>query len=247
MHRVPSRASLGPRSDGSAVPFLPSDWAQAVLAGPFVEPPYTGALQDEFAWHLVKYLPETARLRSDVEIEVPTAAGPALYTVDFVVELPTSDVPGAPLRRVGFEFSDSRSLRDHDARLRRDATLLASGALDTVYRLRGSDLMAAMEDVLFLASVWDGDLFSERGRINLRTLSSPEARGLALRPEQPSVLVPYRTDGEDVERELWHIANGRLPHVFLRRLDRRFPDVWRAYAAPLAPATIHAMPRRRAA
>lgn len=243
MHRV--------TADGSPVPFLPSDWAQSVLAGPLVHPPYSGALQDEFAWHLVKYLPETARLQSDVEMEVPTAAGPALYTVDFVVELPAGSEPGAPLRRVAFEFSDSRSLRDHDLRLRRDATLLAAGALDTVYRLRGSDLMAAMEDVLFLASVWDADLFSERGRINLRTLSSPEARGLSLRPEQPSVLVPYRTPGsgagEDPERELWHIANGRLPHVFLRRLDRRFPDVWRAYAAPLAAAPVHQMPRRRAA
>ena len=239
MHRV--------SADGSSVPFLPADWAESVLAGPFVAPPYSGAVQDEFAWHLVKYLPETARLQSDVPVEVPTASGPALYTVDFVVEVPTASEPGAPLRRVGFEFSDGRSLRDHDLRLRRDATLLAAGALDTVYRMRGSDLMAQIEDALFLASRWDPDLFSERGRINLRTLSSPEARALRLRPEQPSVLVPYRTDGDDVERELWHIANGRLPHVFLRRLDRRFPDVWRSYAAPLASARIHAMPRRRAA
>ena len=254
MHRV--------TSDGSTAAFLPSDWAQSVLAGPYIEPPYRGALQDEFAWHLVKHLPEAARLRSEVEVEVQTAGGPALYTLDFVVELPTGPAPGAPLRRIGFELTESRTarsgdgLREHDLRLRRDATLLAAGALDTVYRLRGSDLLGSMEDVLFLASVWDPELFSERGRINLRTLASPEARGLTtasgggLRPEQPSVLVPYAVDGDAApERALWHIANGHLPHVYLRRLDRRFPDVWRAYAAPLArPVTPVALaPLRRAA
>ena len=242
MHRV--------LPDGTPVSFLPSDWARSVLAGPYVEPPYRGALQDELAWHLVKYLPETARLLSEHEVEVQTATGPAVYTRDFVVELPSGPAPGAPLRRVAFELSDSRSLRDHDLRLRRDATLLAAGAVDAVFRLRGSDLMGAMEDVLFLASVWDPMLFSERGRINLRTLASAEAKALSLRPEQPSVLVPYAVDGDAApERALWHIANGHLPHVYLRRLDRRFPDVWRAYAAPLAapvaPAAVS--PLRRAA
>lgn len=253
MHRV--------NSTGSSAAFLPSDWAQSVLAGPYVEPPYQGALQDEFAWHLVKHLPETARLQSEVEVEVQTATGPALYTLDFVVELPTGSAPGAPVRRVAFELTEGRtshaggSLREHDLRLRRDATLLASGTVDTVFRLRGSDLLGSMEDTLFLASVWDPELVSERGRINLRTLASPEARRLTaasggLRPEQPSVLVPYAVDGDAApERALWHIANGHLPHVYLRRLDRRFPDVWRAYAAPLAePVTPIALaPMRRAA
>ena len=209
--------------------FLPTDWAQSVLAGPFVEPPYSGALQDEFAWHLVKYLPEAARLRSDFEMEVNTPTGPALYVADFVVELPAAD---GETRRVAFDFSDGRSLRDHDLRLRRDATLLGAGALSTIYRLRGSDLMAQMEDVLFLASRWDADLFSDRGRLNLRTLASPEARALTIRPEQPSVLVPYGPSDGEPERQLWHVANGRVPHVFLRRLDARFPDVWRPYAPP---------------
>lgn len=252
----PFRAMHRVLPDGTPVSFLPSDWAQSVLAGPYVEPPYRGALEDELAWHLVKVLPETARLRSEHQVEIATATGPAVYTLDFVIELRPDNAPGARPRRIAIELSESRTvasgggLRDHDLRLRRDATLLAAGAVDTVYRLRGSDLMGAMDDVLFLASVWDPSLFSERGRINLCRLASPEARGLSLRPEQPSVLVPYAVDGEATpERALWHIANGHLPHVYLRRLDRRFPDVWRPYAAPLAEpeVALPVVPLRRAA
>ncbi|MEM6287984.1 MAG: hypothetical protein AAF845_12575 [Bacteroidota bacterium] len=225
MHRVTPN---GPSS------VSPRDWAEAVVAGPHYEPPYPGAIQDELAWHLVKYLREDARLRSEVEVEVPAGVGhgPAFFTLDFVVEVPVGE-EGA-VRRVAFETASGRRLRDHERRLRRDATLLAHGVVDTVYRLRGSDLLHRLDDVLYLASLWDRDLFSERGRINLKTLASTEARGLAVRPEQPSVLVPYMLDPEAAaaspERHLWHVANGQAPHILVRRLDRRFESVWGPYA-----------------
>ena len=82
-------------------------------------------------------------------------------------------------------------------------------------------------------SRWDAALFSDRGRTNLETLASPEARGLTPRPEQPSVLVPYELpEGQQgsPERALWHVANGQAPHVLVRRLTRAFPAVWEPYA-----------------
>ncbi len=224
MHRVTSQGTAR---------VTPTDWAASTIVGPTHEPPYPGAIQDELAWHLVKYLREDARLRSEVEVEVPPGPGhgPAFFTLDFVVEVPCGD---GEVRRVAFETAAGRALRDHERRLRRDATLLAHGAIDTIYRLRGSDLLHHMQDVLYLASQWDADLFSERGRINLKTLASAEARALSVRPEQPSVLVPYALDAasadEAPERHLWHVANGQAPHVLLRRLDRRFESVWGPYA-----------------
>lgn len=213
-------------------------WAASLSTGPHYEPPYPGAVQDELAWHLVKYLREDAVLRSEVEVEVPPGPGhgPAFFTLDLVVEVPVAGGAEDPTatRRVAFETDAGRTLRDHERRLRRDATLLAHGAVDTVYRLRGSDLLGHTDDVLYLASQWDADVFSERGRINLKTLASPEARALSVRPEQPSVLVPYALDmgGADKapERHLWHVANGQAPHVLVRRLDRRFESVWGPYA-----------------
>ena len=224
-----------PDSRPAGLPAAP-DWAAALAAGPHYEPPYPGAVQDELAWHLVKYLREDAVLSSEVEVEVPPGPGygPAFFTLDLVVDVPVEGGAGDPpaVRRVAFETDAGRSLRDHERRLRRDATLLAHGAVDTVYRLRGSDLLGHMNDVLYLASQWDADVFSERGQINLRTLSSPEARALTVRPEQPSVLVPYALGEADEapERHLWHVANGQAPHVLVRRLDRRFESVWGPYA-----------------
>jgi hypothetical protein len=166
---------------------------------------------------------------------------------------------GVPtVRRVAFEAagaSGRRALRDHDRRLRRDATLLANGAVDTVYRLRGSDLLGHMDDVLYLASQWDSDLFSARGRTNLATLATREAKQVAVRPEQPSVLIPYaldadgdaRDDGSSAERHLWHVANGQAPHVLVRRLDRRVESVWGAYAdRPLRKIEADRVPLRKA-
>ena len=110
-----------------------------------------------------------------------------------------------------------------------------------------------MEDVLFLVSEWEAaegaaSPFSERGRINLRTLASPEARVQRLRPEQPSLAVAYALDegGGDAERALWHAANGTTPFVLLRRFDRRHPDVWGPLVEPAAPPAADAPPLRKA-
>ena len=249
MHRV---STSGPAR------LAPRDWATSLLSGPAVEPPppYAGALHDEFAWHVVKYLASgergdaTATLRSEHAVEPTDRLPGALFTFDFVVEVPvapTPEAPGAPgVRRVAFEIGGARGLAEHQRQLRRDATALASGAADAVYRLRGSDLLDHMEDVLYLVSRWDPELFSARGRINLTTLAGPEVRGLSIRPEQPSVLVPYALSAEaDPARALWHVANGEAPHVLVRRLDARFPDVWEAYAAPVQPAPTE-VPYRKA-
>jgi hypothetical protein len=243
---------IGPT--GEATPFTARELAESLLTGPHYEPPYAGALQDEFAWHLVKYLREDARLQSEVAVERPGA----FFTLDFLVEAPAAD--GTP-RRVAFECGGARTLRDGQRLLRRDATAIACGAADAVYRLRGSDLLYHMEDVLYLLSQWEGEdpqgtasAFSERGRINLKTLASPQAKALRLRPEQASVLVTYPLeldeeaggDGEAPpfeagERQLWHAANDLDPFILLRRLDRRFSDVWAPYAEPGAerPAPDH--------
>ncbi len=149
------------------------------------------------------------------------------------------------MRRVAFEIGGARGLPEHQRQLRRDATVLASGAADAVYRLRGSDLLDHMEDVLFLVSQWDAELFSARGRINLKTLAGPEARSLSLRSEQPSALIPYALGDADPSRALWHVANGEAPHVLVRRLDARYPDVWESYAAPVQPLATE-VPYRKA-
>ncbi|MEO0857529.1 MAG: hypothetical protein AAFY55_11860 [Bacteroidota bacterium] len=218
-------------------------------SGPAYAPPYESPLHDELAWHLVKYLHEDAVVHAGAELETPGA----FFTVDFLIEAPPPMVEprsqGRP-RRIAIEIGGARDPRAERLRLRRDATLLASGAVDALYRLRGSDLVYHLEDVLFMASRWDDHVFSERGRINLTTLASWEAKTLRLRPEQPSALVTYVVDPESedyadpvvAEEHLWHAANDSSPFVFVRRLDRKYPDVWQAYAE--APAVAPQRLRR---
>lgn len=241
MHRV--------TTSGSAARVRPTDWAASLLSGPAVEPPppYAGAIHDEFAWHVVKYLADDAVLRSEHPVEPTDRLPGALFTFDFAVEIPVRDARGdvTGLRRVAFEIGGARALAEHQRQLRRDATVLASGAADAIYRLRGSDLLDHMEDVLFLVAQWDTEIFSARGQVNLRTLAGPEAKSLSLRPEQPSALIPYSLSTDDPSRALWHVANGESPHVLVRRLDARYADVWESYAAQVQPLATE-IPYRKA-
>ena len=200
MHRVTSQNTTG-----------------VLSAFPVYEPPYPGAVQDELAWHLVKYLREDARLRSEVEVEVPAGPGhgPAFFTLDLVVEVP--DEAGG-VRRIAFETASERTLRDHDRRLRRDATLLAHGAVDVVYRLRGSDLLGHTADVLYLASRWDADAFlraradqpedAREPRRPGRSRSDPSSRACSSRtPSTPRTPTRPRSATSGTSR------TGRAPHV----------------------------------
>jgi hypothetical protein len=222
---------------------LRSTLAADAYVGPAYAPPYTGALQDAFAWHVIKYLREDAVLLSEVSLEGETVHGRALFTIDFVV-----DVEGpCGRRRIGFELGGTRTLRDHQRRLRRDAVLVATRTVDALYRIEGSDVLDRVDNALALVARWEAaasagrdveDVFSERGRINLDTLASPDARNLRLRPEQSAVLVTYPVASDDEavgERQLWHTANDVEPYVLLRRFDARFPEAWAAHAAELAP------------
>jgi hypothetical protein len=210
---------------------------KGLLSGPAYEPPYDGAVQDEFAWHLQKYLVPEVRL--DAEAAIETERG--LFTADFLVTVPTPEGE----RRVAFECGASRTLRDHHRRLSRDAALLDSGGADAVVRLRGSDLLDHMEDCLYLAAQWEPALFSERGRINLTTLATAEAKTLRVRAEQPAVLLTYAIDPESEayfsERHLWHRANGLNPFILVRHLDAAFPEPWAPFV-PAAPETPVAVP-----
>jgi hypothetical protein len=96
-----------------------------------------------------------------------------------------------------------------------------------------------MDDCLHLVAQWEKtaphtpDLFSERGRINLTTLATREAKNLRLRPEQAAALVTYEINPEKEEyfseRHLWHTANGTNPFILLRRFDRRFSEAWEVH------------------
>ncbi len=190
----------------------------------FYDPPYADPVHDTFAWHLVKYLQPGSGLRYQVE---GPPAEPVDLGLDFVVER------GA--WRVGFMCGASAEGVEHDRRC--DALRIGRATIDVLYRLRAEDIEERLHDALLLVAKWDAALFSERGRINLSALATPEARAARPLPEDTVVTVSYEeTNGV-----------GRATALQVQRVSRSHPEGWmpayeEAYRAAGLPAT--AVPKR---
>lgn len=172
----------------------------------FYDPPYDGALDDSFAWHLVKYLAPASGLQYKVQgliAEVPP------LQVDFLVEQDE--------RRIGFMCGTSEAGWEQD-RLR-DALFVGSGAVDVLYRFRAIDLERHLHDVLFVASKWDPELFSDRGRTNLEILASPDA--LRCHPTRIDMVVRIQY-GEAKSRRVALPSETLVVH----RISRQHPAGW---------------------
>ncbi len=187
----------------------------------FYDPPYERPLEDEFAWHLIKYLRPITGLRYQVKVETPCTNA----WVDFVVE------HGA--RRIGFEIGSLDDETDAEQERYRDALVIGSGALDVLYRFRAADLLYRPHDALHLAAMWDPSLFSERGRINLHTLASPEARPCRPRPHETIAQVTYDAPAleDDYDREALPDEQASWPQevppvLVVKRLSRANPGAW---------------------
>lgn len=187
----------------------------ATALEPSYEPPYAGAVQDEFAWHAHKYLADNAELRADYRAE---GAGYS-FAFDFVLLVHDAD---GEVRTVAVECEGARSYLDHRRLLRRDADVLGLGLARALYRFSGPALMRAPEDALYLLSQWEPEAFAERGRLNLGTLASDAAKALRVRTDQASALVAYDAPPD---------APGLRPFLFVRRLDSAHPEAWAPFAS----------------
>jgi hypothetical protein len=131
---------------------------------PMYDPPYDSPLEDSFAWALTKYLRPGTNLEKQVEVR--TICG--VFYLDFVATTTTG-------RRVAYEC-DGGEFHEAQRDEWRDAMILGANAVDTIIRLRGSDLTYHLEDVLWLLANWDPDVFSTRSQHILFRLASERAR-----------------------------------------------------------------------
>lgn len=220
MHSEHTPRLIGTTKDGETAQIL-------LEPSLFYAPPYERPLEDEFAWHLVKYLNPVTALDYQVKVETPCAH----MWIDFVVE------HGG--RRIGFECGELEADADERQEQLRAALILGSGQIDVLYRFRGADLAHRLHDCLLLAARWDPELFSARGQINLGTLASPEAQ--AHRPLRHETVArvgyahPEAEDTIDGESFTWPAREGEQPVLVVRRLSRDNPAAWmRDYDRALA-------------
>lgn len=146
----------------------------APLPGPIYDPPYDSPIEDIFAENLVKYLSENVRL--DRQVEVSTEFG------DFVLDF----VCTAADRSVAFEC-DGRDYHDAERDEWRDAFIMATRTVSSIWRISGKNIFWQLERSLYLVSRDEPSLFGERGRINLRILGEVDVVSVG-RHEKASLL-----------------------------------------------------------
>lgn len=187
----------------------------------FYAPPYERPIEDEFAWHLVKYLDPRAGVQYQARVETP--AGP--FWVDFLVELPE---PQGTVRRIGFEISEPEA--DAEADALRDGLLVGQGALDALYRFDSHDLLYRLHDALWCVRAWDASLFSQRGRVNLETLASLDALRLSLRADAREVAMPYALPdpfaGQTFDGEILEPEEGEARTMRVLHYSAAHPSTW---------------------
>src|SRR6185437_14036254 len=129
---------------------------------PIYQPPYDSPIEDQFAQHYVKYAGDDVAMSPQVKIK--TICG--TFIVDFVLTTPAGC-------RVGIEC-DGKEYHDASRDEWRDAMVLGDHHLDAMYRIRGSDITYHLDDVLYLLSVLEPNLFAPRATGNLKVLASQE-------------------------------------------------------------------------
>ncbi len=147
-------------------------------------PHYDRTIEDEAAWHLVKYLDEACGLL--YQHRVTSTEGLVTY-VDFVVVDPAG-------RRIGIEFGQAGDAHSSPAR---DVLVMDTGALDVLYRADEEAALHSLHDVLYLVSRYEPDAFTERGRGCLHRLASKQAREAEAAPS--GAHLDFRTEEDDAD------------------------------------------------
>ena len=156
---------------------------------------FESVLEREFAHSMLKFLRSDALLKSQVEVK--TLCG--VFRLDFVVTCP-------PDYRIAFEC-DGKEFHDESRDEFRDAIIIGDVFVDSIYRLRGSDITYHIEDLIYIISLWNPELFSTRSHIVLGQLKSSEVTKVEKSIDLTATLAHIRylvdSTGDKMPHGLW--------------------------------------------
>jgi len=174
------------------------------IIGPEAESPLATRLERALELHISD---QTTLIR-EYQCETPWAN----FRIDLVAQ--------TPLVRIGFEC-DGKYFHDRHRDEIRDSLILGQKCVETIYRFPGDQVNFAIHDMLYLVSLYDPTVFTERGRKVLATqacdsVKSHEPNGYGgmiigsryERGEPPEPLVPNRYS---ITRNSSHIPDGMRP------------------------------------
>lgn len=116
-------------------------------------------IEDIFLWEFRQVAGDEVIIKPQYEVETDLGR----KRLDFLL-LVGEDGP-----RVGVEC-DGKRFHEATQDALRDAAIVATGAAERIYRLRGRDICFRMHEALQMLSLCEPRLFSERGKINLKAL-----------------------------------------------------------------------------
>ncbi len=121
------------------------------------EPPFGSPIETAFADSCFKFLSPSVYVGKQVE----ASNTHGVFRLDFLMSVNDRKIA---IECDGKDFHEG--LRDE----LRDAILLGGGNCETIYHFRGCDLVYYPYDCVWLVSILDKDLFSQRGHIQLGQL-----------------------------------------------------------------------------
>jgi very-short-patch-repair endonuclease len=157
---------------------------------PYYEPPYDSPIEDEFAYHIVKYLDANVQIIKQYKVKTFCAN----YRLDFLL----TDNNGW---NIGIEC-DGAKYHNRDKDRIRDTLILGSNAISTIFRINGRNIKNNINDCLWLIANFNPILFSERGLRNLDVLASETTKGMNI-VYAPFILVRHEPENDE---EYWEIS-----------------------------------------
>lgn len=168
---------------------------------PIYNPPYDSPLEDNFAYHFVKYLKEDVDFIPQAEIN--SICGN--FYIDFLVCAPSGE-------KVAFEC-DGKEFHNESRDEWRDAMILGSSEVGSIYRLRGADITYHINDVLFVISRYNPEIFSIRGIRNLNSLASSTVINRSFEPTNTMDIITYLDK-----------KTNQINHLFIERHHKNIPN-----------------------
>ena len=173
-------------------------------------PPYDSPIEDMFACHLSKFIAKNIVAKTQVPVD--TICG--CFILDFVFESPR-------IGKIAIEC-DGRDFHNESRDEWRDAMILGEKVVDKIYRIRGSDIIYHIYDVLYCISSLESDFMSESGVLNLHSLATSAAKSLNFSRKCDFYSIRYPKNEDD---DVYSSLKLEKREVWIPKGERRF---WQA-------------------
>lgn len=131
-------------------------------------PPYDSPIEDAFAMIYAPWAASEVTMTPQVKVE--TICGN--FILDFLITTPAG-------YRVAIEC-DGKEFHEPSRDEWRDAMILGADHADAIYRLRGEDINIRLEEIMYILSNLEPELFDARALPRFKALASPQVLSMNL-------------------------------------------------------------------